>query len=73
MDSTNAETMVIEETPETSRATRPPHLTIRPIRGWAAVDFRELWQFRDLLFALAGRDIKLRYKQTALGVIWLEA
>jgi lipopolysaccharide transport system permease protein len=32
---------------------------------------RELWQFRDLLFSLAGRDVKLRYKQTALGVIWV--
>jgi len=35
------------------------------------LDLRELWQFRDLLFALAGRDVKLRYKQTALGVIWV--
>ena len=48
-----------------------PYLRIRPSRGWAAIDFRELWQFRDLMLSLAGRDLKLRYKQTALGVIWV--
>src|SRR4051794_24569014 len=48
-----------------------PYLTIRPSSGWAAINFRELWKFRDLLFSLAGRDLKLRYKQTALGVIWV--
>ena len=48
-----------------------PHLTIRPSSGWAAINVVELWQFRDLLFGLAGRDLKLRYKQTALGVIWV--
>lgn len=48
-----------------------PYLTIRPSSGWAAINLRELWQFRDLLFSLAGRDVKLRYKQTALGVIWV--
>jgi lipopolysaccharide transport system permease protein len=48
-----------------------PFLTIRPSRGWAALDLRELWQFRDLLLTLAMRDVKLRYKQTALGVVWV--
>jgi lipopolysaccharide transport system permease protein len=48
-----------------------PHLKIRPPRGWAALNLRDIWQFRDLLMALAGRDVKLRYKQTALGVIWV--
>lgn len=48
-----------------------PHLTIRPSRGWVALDIGELWNFRDLLVTLAGRDLKLRYKQTALGVIWV--
>ena len=50
---------------------RRPHLTIGPSHGWVALRLREMWQFRDLLFALAGRDVKLRYKQTALGVIWV--
>lgn len=48
-----------------------PFLIIRPSRGWSALNLKELWQFRDLLFTLAGRDLKLRYKQTALGVIWV--
>ena len=48
-----------------------PHLTIRPSRGWTALNLREIWNFRDLLFTLASRDLKIRYKQTALGVIWV--
>jgi len=48
-----------------------PLLTIRPPSGWVAINLREIWRFRDLLFTLAGRDLKLRYKQTALGVIWV--
>lgn len=49
----------------------PIHLKIRPSAGWAAVDVRELWRFRDLLWSLAERDVRLRYRQTALGVVWV--
>ena len=49
----------------------PPTLSIRPPKGWQPLDLAELWRFRDLLTTLAGRDLKLRYKQTALGVIWV--
>jgi lipopolysaccharide transport system permease protein len=48
-----------------------PHLTIQPTAGWQAINLRELWQFRDLLTTLAQRDVKLRYRQTALGVVWV--
>lgn len=48
-----------------------PHLTIQPTTGWQAINLRELWQFRDLLTTLAQRDVKLRYRQTALGVVWV--
>jgi lipopolysaccharide transport system permease protein len=48
-----------------------PFLTIRPKRGWIGVNMRELWMFRDLCYSLVERDIKLRYKQTALGVVWV--
>jgi lipopolysaccharide transport system permease protein len=51
--------------------TRKPYLVIRPAKGWAALDLSELWHFRDLLYTLAGRDIKLRYRQTLLGVAWV--
>jgi lipopolysaccharide transport system permease protein len=54
-----------------SDAAERPHLTIRASKGWVTLNLKELWQFRDLLGSLAGRDLKLRYKQTALGVIWV--
>lgn len=44
---------------------------LRPTAGWRSVDLRELWRFRDLVWALAIRDVKLRYRQTALGVTWV--
>lgn len=44
---------------------------IRPVSQGSWLDFSELWQYRDLLFSLASRDLKLRYRQTALGVLWV--
>lgn len=44
---------------------------IKPIKGLAALDFKSMWQFRDLLLAFAERDIRLRYRQTLLGGIWV--
>jgi lipopolysaccharide transport system permease protein len=46
-------------------------LVIRPRRGLSPLDFKLLWQFRDLLVAFAERDIRLRYRQTALGAAWV--
>jgi lipopolysaccharide transport system permease protein len=43
---------------------------IRPPRGWQAVDVRELWRFRELVYFLIWRDVKVRYKQTVLGAAW---
>lgn len=45
-------------------------LHLRPRRGLAAVDLGELWRYRDLLWIMALRDIRVRYKQTALGAAW---
>jgi lipopolysaccharide transport system permease protein len=53
------------------RGEQSPHLTIRPRSAFAPVNVRELWEFRDLLLVLAGRDVKLRYRQTVLGVAWV--
>jgi lipopolysaccharide transport system permease protein len=39
-------------------------------RGWAALDLRELWSYRELLFFLTWRDVLVRYKQAVLGVAW---
>lgn len=47
------------------------HLTvIRPPSGWRMLDWRELWAYRELLWVLTTRDIKVRYKQTVLGAAW---
>jgi len=43
---------------------------IGPPTGWQLINFAELWQFRDLLYFLAWRDVKVRYKQTLLGAAW---
>ena len=47
-----------------------PVIRIEPSRGWVSLRLRELWEFRELLYFLAWRDIKIRYKQTALGMAW---
>jgi lipopolysaccharide transport system permease protein len=44
---------------------------IKPRRGWAPLDIRELWAYRDVLFFLVWRDVKIRYKQTAIGAGWV--
>jgi lipopolysaccharide transport system permease protein len=47
-----------------------PRLRIAPSRGWAPLKLGELWAYRELLYFLVWRDIKVRYKQTALGASW---
>jgi len=51
-------------------AAEPPLLVIEPTPGWRLVNLRELWRYRELLFFLTWRDVKVRYKQTVLGVLW---
>lgn len=45
-------------------------LRLEPSKGWVSIKFRELWEYRELLYFLIWRDIKVRYKQTALGAAW---
>jgi len=47
-----------------------PTLFIRPQTGWTAAGLKELWEYRELLYFLTWRDIKVRYKQTVLGAAW---
>jgi lipopolysaccharide transport system permease protein len=55
----------------TSVANTPkPHLRIQPSKGWVSLRLNELWQYRELLYFLTWRDIKVRYKQTVLGAAW---
>ena len=45
-------------------------LLIKPSRGWALPQIRDIWAYRELLYFLVWRDLKVRYKQTVLGVLW---
>lgn len=47
-----------------------PVLVIEPSRGWVGLKLRELWEYRELVYFLVWRDVKVRYKQTALGAAW---
>lgn len=47
-----------------------PVVVIEPSGAWVAINFRDLWAYRELLFFLTWRDLKVRYKQTSLGVVW---
>lgn len=47
-----------------------PLTVIQPSRGWAPLNLREVSEYRDVLYFLIWRDIKVRYKQTAIGVAW---
>jgi lipopolysaccharide transport system permease protein len=44
---------------------------IEPPRGWFALRLRELWDYRELLYFFVWRDVKIRYKQTAIGIVWV--
>jgi lipopolysaccharide transport system permease protein len=47
-----------------------PRTRREPSKGWAWPKLRELWEFRELLYFFAWRDIKVRYRQTVMGVLW---
>ncbi len=47
-----------------------PVTVVAPSKGWHIVDFSELWAYRELLYFLTWRDVKVRYKQTVLGAAW---
>lgn len=47
-----------------------PWIRLQPSKGWQRLNVKELWQYRELLYFLSWRDIKVRYKQTALGALW---
>lgn len=56
--------------PVSSNLPTEPLVVVEANHAWSAIDFSELWSFRELLYFLTWRDIKVRYKQTALGVAW---
>src|SRR4051812_24686790 len=55
------------------RATSEPDISVtvlKPTVGWGKLRLGELWEFRELVFFFIWRDVKVRYKQTALGAAW---
>jgi lipopolysaccharide transport system permease protein len=73
VDSSNTQSAAVAGTSgniasqETSDA---PYLRIEPSQGWVSLKLNELWEYRELLYFLTWRDIKVRYKQTVLGAAW---
>ncbi len=50
---------------------RQSYMVIEPPRGWSPLNLRELWQYREMVYRMVMRDIKSRYKQSALGPFWI--
>ncbi len=59
--------MEVARTPATADL---PVLTIEPLRGWIGINWKEIWRYREVLYFLTWRDVKIRYKQTILGASW---
>src|SRR5262245_51964826 len=73
----NGVRMEVEQVLEPGAVTKPaaqesavPRFVIQPSRGWGSLNLQELWAHRELVYFLIWRDIKVRYKQTALGASW---
>jgi lipopolysaccharide transport system permease protein len=60
-----------DRTDKNSSSLRKPEVSIRSEKGWTGLGLAQLWQYRELLWTFGGRDVKLRYRQTALGVLWV--
>jgi lipopolysaccharide transport system permease protein len=72
MDLTNSKSVVSSLAGGDAEPDLPgqPLVVIEPGRSWLALDLSNLWSYRELLYFLTWRDVKVRYKQTALGVAW---
>lgn len=53
------------------KALSAPTVVIEPTTGWRSLGLREIWAFRDLIYIFAWRDLKVRYRQTLLGALWV--
>lgn len=63
------ETMTVESS-ALAKAEIPRTVVIKPISGWTALNLKDLWIYRELVYFLTWRNLKVRYKQTALGAAW---
>jgi homopolymeric O-antigen transport system permease protein len=55
---------------KTIPAAKIPVIRIEPVTGWLALKLHDLWDYRELLYFFVWRDVKVRYKQTAIGAVW---
>jgi len=60
--------MIMQKAMEENR--RPETVVIQPVKGLVALNLRDLWIYRELVYFLTWRDLKVRYKQSVLGVLW---
>lgn len=58
------------DTPAPRALAEVPVLRLEPSKGWVSLQLGDVWEYRELLYFLVWRDIKVRYKQTALGAAW---
>jgi len=65
-----SENSALDVTQHSALSEEPPVIRIRPSRNWVALNLRDVWAYRELLYFLTWRDVKVRYKQTALGAAW---
>lgn len=64
------EAPILATDPSTRHMDASHRTVVEPTRGWIALDLKELWKYRELLYFLTWRDIKVRYKQTVIGAAW---
>ncbi len=62
-------TTLVEQAAAPARLSVP--VRIEPLRGWLELRLHEAWQYRELLYFFVWRDVKIRYKQTAIGIAWV--
>jgi lipopolysaccharide transport system permease protein len=61
---------IVDEAAELALLAQRPTVVLQPTAGWRLINWRELWRYRELLYFLVWRDVKVRYKQTVLGAAW---
>jgi lipopolysaccharide transport system permease protein len=70
MSTTGSSTIAADIAPVAAPPALPPTIVIEPRRGVARLNLRELWAYRELMYFLVWKDLKVRYKQAALGAAW---
>src|SRR6476469_3441562 len=70
MTAANNQAVEVPRAADVERPSYTAHYRIAPSRGWTSLRLGELWPYRELIYFLTWRDVKVRYKQTLLGAAW---